>query len=126
MGDVSEPTNADRRRSPRIEVFAQAEVVGQDIRIMEIRNISTEGVFLMGTAADYPDLVPGVDIDLAISTVAVDSERDPDANIACRARIVRIDPGEPGQRPAGFGATIAPIDDENRERLVKLLAQAAG
>jgi hypothetical protein len=126
MGDVSEPSNADRRRSPRIDVFAQAEVLGQDIRIMEIRNISTEGVFLMGTAADYPDLVPGVDIDLAISAVVADTERDPDANIACRARIVRIDPGEPGQRPPGFGATITPVDDDNRWRLLKLLAEAKG
>jgi hypothetical protein len=122
MADVPENTS-ERRRAPRIEIFAQAEVIGQEIYIMEVRNISATGVFLEGKPADYPDIVPGVDLGLAI--FANEEGDDPDANIACHARIVRVDPGEgEGEaRPAGFGATIEPIDDENRSRMLRLLSR---
>jgi hypothetical protein len=122
---VPENTAADRRSSPRIEIFAQAEVIGQEIYIMEVRNISSSGVFLEGPPDDYPDLTPGVDLGLAIFANEEGKEAAPDANIACRARIVRVDTGEPGNHPPGFGATIDPIDDENRERLMRLLSRVA-
>ena len=121
MVDVSESFASDRRRSPRIAIFAQAEVIGQEIYIMEVRNISASGVFLEGPPDEYPDLTPGVELGLAIFADEEGSKDDLDANIACHARIVRIDLGDPGNRPAGFGATIDPIDDENRARLIKLL-----
>ena len=49
---------------------------------------------------------------------------DPDFNIICHARIIRVDEGNPGKRPPGFGVTIDPVDDDNRERLTKLLLRA--
>jgi hypothetical protein len=125
MSSVPEKSSVERRRSPRVEIFAQAEVVGQEIYIMEVRNISTTGVFLEGPPDEYPDLTPGLELDLAIfANEEGTGSDDPDANVACRARIVRIDPGDPGQRPPGIGATIDPIDDENRARLAGLLLRA--
>jgi hypothetical protein len=117
-----ETTN--RRRSPRIEVFAQAEIKGQDVRIMEVRNVSQGGIYLVGTPEEYPDLTPGVDLDLLIFGSEDGMGDDPDFNISCSARIIRVDQGNPGKRPPGFGATIDPADEDNRERLTKLLLRA--
>jgi hypothetical protein len=125
MSDVPENTSGERRRSPRIEIFAQAEVIGQEIYIMEVRNISATGVFLEGLPEEYPDLIPGAELNLAIFINEHGAgEYDPEANVACAARIVRVDDGEPGHRPPGFGATIDPVDDENRQRLMQLLSRA--
>ena len=117
-----ETTN--RRRSPRIEVFAQAELKGQEVRIMEVRNVSQGGIYLVGTREEYPDLAPGVDLDLLIFGSEDGIGDDPDFNIACTARIIRVDEGNPGKRPPGFGATIDPADEDNRQRLTKLLLRA--
>jgi hypothetical protein len=114
----------NRRRTPRVEVFAQAEIKGQDVRIMEVRNVSSGGVYLVGTPSEYPDLAPGTDLDLVLFGTEEGMGDDPDFNISCQARIIRIDEGNPGKRPPGFGATIDPIDDDNRERLTNLLLRA--
>ena len=121
---VGPDTGSNRRRSPRIEVFAQAELKGQDVRIMEVRNVSSGGIYLVGTPAEYPDLTPGVELDLVIFGSEEGMGDDPDFNIACGARIIRVDEGYPGKRPPGFGATIDPVDEDNRERLTNLLLRA--
>ena len=123
-GVVPQETTANRRRSPRIEVFAQAEVKGQEVRIMEVRNVSSGGIYLVGTQQEYPDLAPGVELDLVIFGSEEGMGDDPDFNISCQARIIRFDEGNPGKRPPGFGATIDPVDEDNRERLTKLLLRA--
>ena len=114
----------NRRGSPRIEVFAQAEVRANDVKIMEVRNVSAGGVYLVGTQQEYPELVPDKDLGLVIFGSEDGVGDDPDFNIVCHARITRIDEGYPGKRPAGFGATIEPVDDDNRERLTNLLLRA--
>lgn len=119
------PTPANRK-SPRIEVYAQAEVRGRDIQIMAVRNVSAGGVYLEGTSAEYPELKPGTDIDLVLFGAEDGAGDDPDFNIVCRARVIRIDPGFPEKRPPGFGVTIDPVDQENRERLTNLLLRASG
>ena len=81
----------NRRRSPRIEVFAQAEVTGLDVHIMEVRNVSAGGIYLVGTSAEYPDLSPGVDLNLVIFGSEEGMGDDPDFNILCKARIIRVD-----------------------------------
>ena len=91
---------------------------------MEVRNLSAGGIYLVGTTEEYPDLVPGVDLDLVIFGTEEGFGDDPDFNISCQARIIRIDEGNPSKRPPGFGATIEPIDDDNRERLNGLLLRA--
>jgi hypothetical protein len=116
--------NTNRRRSPRIEVFAQAEIKGQDVRIMEVRNVSSGGIYLVGTPEEYPDITRGLDIELVIFGSEEGIGDDPDFNIVCQARIIRVDEGFPGKRPPGFGATIDPVDEDNRERLTKLLLRA--
>jgi hypothetical protein len=116
--------NTNRRRSPRIEVFAQAEIKGQEVRIMEVRNVSSGGIYLVGTPKEYPDITRGLDLELVIFGSEEGIGDDPDFNIVCQARIIRVDEGFPGKRPPGFGATIDPVDEDNRERLTKLLLRA--
>lgn len=91
---------------------------------MEVRNVSSGGIYLVGTPQEYPDLTPGTDLDLVIFGAEEGMGDDPDFNIACQARIIRVDEGNPGKRPPGFGATIDPADEDNRERLTKLLLRA--
>jgi len=91
---------------------------------MEVRNVSSGGVYLVGTPEEYPDLVPSVELDLVIFGSEEGMGDDPDFNISCQARIIRVDEGYPGKRPPGFGATIDPADEDNRERLTKLLLRA--
>jgi len=91
---------------------------------MEVRNVSSGGVYLVGTPEEYPDLVPSVELDLVIFGSEEGMGDDPDFNISCQARIIRVDEGYPGKRPPGFGATIDPVDEDNRERLTKLLLRA--
>jgi hypothetical protein len=121
---VEQPAADNRRSSPRLEVFAQAEVVGKDVHIVEVRNMSSGGIYLVGTTAEYPDLLPGVELDLVIFGSEEGLGDDPDFNITCKARIIRMDEGYPGKRPPGFGATIDPVDEINRERLNRLLLRA--
>jgi hypothetical protein len=116
--------SANRRKDPRIDVFVQAEVKVKDVRIMEVRNVSAGGIYLVGTPQDYPELMPGTTLGLVIFGAEDGAGDDPDFNIVCNARITRLDEGNPGKRPPGFGATIDPIDDDNRERLANLLLRA--
>jgi PilZ domain len=122
---VVQPEPQDsRRKSPRIEVFAQAEVRSHEIHIMDVRNLSAGGVYLVGTPQQYPDLKPGKDFGMMIFGTEDGAGDDPEFNVACNATIIRIDEGSPGKRPPGFGATLAPLDEENRERLTNLLLRA--
>ncbi len=124
MSTVADDSGTNRRRSPRIEVFAQAEVKAREVHIMEVRNVSAGGVYLVGTPKDYPGLTPGHDFGLVIFRAVDGAGDDPGANVACHARITRIDDGYPGKRPPGFGATIDPVNDDHRERLADLLSRA--
>lgn len=123
MAPMPDNASTERRRSPRFELLAQAEVSGKDIRIMEVGNISTDGIFLVGVPKQYPELRPDVFVDLAISA-AEDGSDDP-INVACHARIVRVESGGADGSPGGFGATLQPVDEENRDRLTALLLRAA-
>lgn len=121
---MTQESTGNRRSFPRIEVFAQAEVKAHDVQIMEVRNVSSGGIYLVGTPEQYPDLVPGRDLGLVIFGSEDGIGDDPEFNIICQARIIRIDEGYPGKRPPGFGATIDPVDEDNRERLTNLLLRA--
>jgi hypothetical protein len=123
MTDLPDSPN---RRSPRIEVFAQAQVRGADVYIVPMRNVSSGGAYLEGTPHEYPELRPGVDFTLTIFGSEDGMGDDPDFNISCRARVIRVDEGFPGKRPPGFGCTIDPIDQDHRDRLTNLLLRATG
>lgn len=114
------------RRSPRIEVFAQAQIRGSDIYILQVRNVSSGGAYLEGTPQEYPELKPGVDFNLIIFGSEEGMGDDPDFNISCRARVIRIDEGFGDKRPPGFGCTIDPLDQDQRDRLTNLLLRATG
>jgi hypothetical protein len=126
MSAMAEYSDSPSRRSPRIEVFAQAQVRGSDTHIVSIRNVSSGGCYLEGTLADYPELKPGVDFNLVIFGSEEGMGDDPDFNISCRAKVIRVDAGFPDKRPPGFGCTIDPIDQDHRDRLTNLLLRADG
>ena len=117
--------SANGRKSPRIDVFAQAEVRGEDVRIMSVRNVSAGGVYLEGTPEEYPELGPGVELNLIIFGTEDGAGDDPDFNVRCLAQIIRIDEGSEGKRPPGFGCTINPVDQDQRDRLTNLLLRAS-
>jgi hypothetical protein len=116
----------NERKSPRIEVFAQAEIRGSEVQIMSVRNVSAGGVYLEGTPEEYPELKAGVEIDLVIFGAEEGRGEEEDFNILCKAKVIRIDPGFEGKRPPGFGVTIDPVDQDHRERLTNLLLRASG
>jgi hypothetical protein len=126
MAAMADFPDSPNRRSPRIEVFAQAQVRGSDIHIVSIRNVSSGGAYLEGTPADYPELKPGVAFNLVIFGSEEGMGDDPDFNISCRAKVIRVDAGFPDKRPPGFGCTIDPIDQDHRDRLTNLLLRADG
>ena len=124
MSESGPPSN---RKSPRIEVYAQAEVRGsKQVSIMGVRNLSAGGVYLEGTPAEYPELRPGTEIELTLFGSEEGLGDDPEFNITCRAKVIRVDPGFAGKRPPGFGVTIDPVDQDNRDRLTNLLLRASG
>ncbi len=120
-------TDSNERRNPRIEVYAQAEIRGgSDVQIMAVRNVSAGGVYLEGTPDEYPDIKPGVEFDLVIFGAEDGMGEEEDFNILCKAKVIRIDPGFGNKRPPGFGVTIDPIDQDQRDRLTNLLLRASG
>lgn len=119
---------AERRSAPRFEIVAQARVVsGGETSVMQVRNISGAGAFLEGRARDHADLLPGVAVEIVISTTipAVDDDElsiDEVINIECRGQVVRRELRTPSS-PGGFGITMEPKTAEDQERLEDLLVR---
>jgi hypothetical protein len=113
----------ERRGAPRFEIIAQANVVsGGETYLLPVRNISGAGVFLEGRPRDHADLVPGVEIEVAISAAAPGMGDDEVINIECRGKIARIEL-RTAAGPGGFGVTIEPKTAADRERLEDLLGR---
>lgn len=92
---------------------------------MDVRNLSSGGVYLVGTPDQYPELVPGREFELVIFGTEDGAGDEVEFNIVCRARVIRVDPGWPDKRPPGFGVTLDPADQDHRDRLANLLLRAA-
>jgi len=114
----------ERRSGSRIDVYAQAELRGSDVHIMAVRNLSSGGVYLEGTPDEYPELRPGSTIDLVVFGTEDGAGDEEEFNIICRGRVIRIDAGWPGKRPPGFGVTLEPVDQDQRDKLANLLLRA--
>jgi len=113
----------ERRGAPRFEIFAQANVVsGGETYLLSVRDISGAGVFLEGRPRDHADLVPGVEIEVAISAAGPGMGDDEVINIECRGKIARIEL-RTAAGPGGFGVSIEPKTAEDRERLEDLLGR---
>jgi hypothetical protein len=114
---------AERRAQQRFEIIAQANVVsGGDTYLLTVRNISAAGAFLEGRPRDHADLVPGVEIEVAISAAAPGMGDDEVLNIDCRGRVARIEL-KTSAGPGGFGVTLEPKTAQDRERMEDLLAR---
>jgi len=102
---------------------AQANVVsGDDTYLLTVRNISASGAFLEGRPRDNPELVPGAEIEVAISAVGPGMGDDEVINIECRGKIARVEL-RTAAGPGGFGITIEPKSARDQEMLEDLLAQ---
>ena len=119
---------AERRAAPRFEIVAQARVViGKETSVLHVRNISAAGAFLEGRAQEHAALVPGVPVEIVLSTTipsADDDELSIDevVNIECRGRVVRRELRTPSS-PGGYGISMEPKTAEDRDRLEDLLAR---
>jgi hypothetical protein len=114
---------AERRAEPRFEIMAQASVVsGGETYLLTVRNISASGAFLEGRPRDHAELVPGVEIDVAISATAPGMGDDEVINIDCRGKVARLEL-RTATSPGGFGITLEPQTERDRERLEDLLAR---
>ncbi|MDX2023613.1 MAG: PilZ domain-containing protein [Deltaproteobacteria bacterium] len=118
-------SDRDRRGLHRVEIYAQATFRGAEVQIMDVRNLSSGGVYLVGTPQEYPELVPGREFELVIFGTEDGAGDEEEFNIICRARVIRVDPGWPDKRPPGFGVTLDPADQDQRDRLANLLLRAS-
>lgn len=120
---VAANPEAERRAAPRFEIIAQANVVsGGETYLLSVRNISGAGAFLEGRPRDHADLVPGAEIEVAISATAPGMGDDDVLNIECRGRVARIEL-RTAAGPGGFGVTLEPKTAEDQERLEDLLGR---
>ena len=114
---------SDRRAAPRFEILAQASVVsGGDIHLMTVRNVSASGAFLEGRPREHADLAPGVAIEVSLSATTPGMADDEVINVDCVGRVARVELRTPTS-PGGFGITLEPKTDEDRERLEDLLSR---
>lgn len=114
-------TADDRRRQPRFAIPAEVQILlpGDDgeIDVARARNVSIGGVYIAAEAADHPALVPGTSVEIVVSHHGT-SVRSP-------GRVIRRDPGNSGDRPAGIGIVFEEIDPENQARLRALIVRAS-
>lgn len=115
----------ERRKHPRIDLAAQVEVSSSDVvHLLRAENASRGGLFLQGNPENYPQFQKGTEVGLHICEVDSSDEEDDDAvDVFARARIVRIEEaGDEAQ--GGFAVEFVKLDDENQERLEKLLTRS--
>jgi len=125
-GIVRKMSENERRKLTRIDVYAQATIAtGDEVYVMAVRNLSSGGVYLEGTPAEYPELKPGTSLDIVLFASEDGADND-DLTSCCAGEVIRIDPGFPGKRPPGFGVIMRPVDDAARDCLVKLMLRASG
>jgi hypothetical protein len=118
-------TTPERRAAPRFEILAQASIVsGEDVYLMSVRNISTSGAFLEGRPKEHPDLKPGVDVEITLSASGPGVGEEEVVNVRCRGKVARVEIGTPA-RPGGFGVTLEPLSEEEREHLEDVLSKLA-
>jgi hypothetical protein len=106
----------ERRRHPRIELVATAEVAASEVpHLLHVLNASRGGVFLKAKPENYPDFHPGSEIKLHLFP---GSDQDI-ADVRAVGKIVRIE--NDGTCVEGFAVEFTDVDD--RGALDRLLEQ---
>lgn len=108
-----------RRKHDRLPLVAAVECkIGDEIRVLMVRNASLAGLFLEGSPREHPDLVVGSVVDIALS-----AEDDPEGEpIQLQARIVRVEKRGPPFVP-GFGLAIVSVSAKHHLRFRDLLSR---
>jgi hypothetical protein len=117
------PPLPQRRRHPRIEIYAQAQVKAEgEVYVLPALNASSGGLFLEGSPTDHPDLTIGSTVEIELF-VAGEEEAEP---VRIKARVARVQAAVgDGARAAGFGLAIEDIGGADRGRYEKMLARSA-
>jgi hypothetical protein len=107
----------EKRAHPRVELLARVQLSRDDAcHVMEVRNISRGGLFVLGDLAACPGLAVGKVVEVQISDLD-DVEGE---SLQQQAVIVRA---EEGARQ-GFGLMFVNVDVEGAARLDRFLAAA--
>jgi hypothetical protein len=109
----------ERRRQPRYAVGAEVQLLlpEGEIDLARARNLSIGGVYIAAADGEHLDLAPGTQIDVVVSHQGT-SVRSP-------GRVIRRDPGDGENRPAGIGIVFEEMDPENQQRLRALIVRAS-
>lgn len=109
----------DRRRHPRVDLLAQAQVSSMgEVYLLTVRNASRTGLYLDGPPGRHPEL----QLDIAVDVQITPLEQPEAAPIGLQARVVRID--HDPERP-GFALEIEVMDDRSAVALEALLGETA-
>ena len=112
----------EQRAHPRIELTAEIRLTsGDEALTFSAVNISLGGAFIAADPQAFPELKPGVHVQLRICVADVVG-----ADISCRAQVTRIEPGLLPGRAAGFALRFFRIDMANTMRLGKLVKAHGG
>jgi hypothetical protein len=110
----------DRERSAkRVQVEAFVKVSGADREfVLRTRDLSLTGLFLYTKVAHIYPFKVGSTLNLELY--------DYDSFVSLKVVVVRVvepDSPESEKYPAGFGARIVEVDDNNRQRLTSMLSR---
>jgi len=112
----------NQRSDERVKVEAFVKVSGGDREfVFRTRDLSKNGVFLYTRVAHIYPFKVGSTLTLELY--------DYDEFVTAKAVVVRVvepNSAEADKYPTGFGCRIIGISDEDREKLVQMMAHAAG
>ena len=110
---------ATDKRPPRYSLLTQVQVNRQsEVYILSTLNISTSGVFLLGTPQEYPELKVGIEVELQI----FDPDEPESDEVNLNARVVRIVkvPSRLESEP-GFGLQFSRLNAQKTTMLDRLI-----
>jgi c-di-GMP-binding flagellar brake protein YcgR len=124
--------SADRRRDPRIELFAEIEIPHEgSMEIVRTHDVSLGGVFLALSPGQCPWMVVGkvlemalVELPLVFADENAEEPVDNDVLVRARGKVVRRTAGD-DRGPAGVGISFVDIEPVHRERLARMIDRAS-
>ena len=112
------PSAAERRRSPRVLVDLEVDFASEDNYLFAyITDISVTGIFVRTTSPE----APGTQLNLRFSP-------DDSGPLELEGEVIWVNPyrpGTPDNLHPGMGIRFAELDDELRDRLLRLIRRFA-
>ncbi len=112
------PSDVDRRRAPRVLLDLEVDFASEDNFLFAyITDISVTGIFIRTTSPE----APGTHLNLRFSS-------DDTGAIEVEGEVIWVNPyrpGTPDNLHPGMGIRFAGLDDEVRDRLIRLVRRFA-